>query len=261
MPPPTLPREIKLGAKGRDVRAYQRALRKAGFRPKGTKTTNEFDAQMDAEVRAFQQAKGLLVDGEIGENTFGQLLPHIDAWGKRLLAAVKKAVPSSIRQKVVASAFVGYQNRDSIRYTQTGQRMQGVRDGIRPPSSRSSRTARRSRPGATGLPAVPIRMVSTTTARAGPGRRSSTASNAAIPRPGDLVFYGPSHSLDQSRRRLRRERQRGQPRPGKRALPLSDRLQPRLEGRPPAGEELPGLTAAGGQWAAGTSGHTPNLTS
>ena len=179
MPAPTLPREIKLGAKGRDVRAYQRALRKAGFRPKGTKTTNEFDAQMDGEVRAFQQAKSLLVDGEIGENTFGQLLPFIDAWGKRLLAAVKKAVPSSIRQKVVASAFVGYNNRDSIRYTQTGQRMQGVREAHPPTqASRSSRTARRSRPGAIGRPAARIRTVSTTTARAGPGRKSSTASSA-----------------------------------------------------------------------------------
>jgi peptidoglycan hydrolase-like protein with peptidoglycan-binding domain len=108
MPTPALPREIKLGAKGRDVRAYQRALRKAGYRPKGTKTTNLFDAQMDAEVRAFQQAKGLLVDGEIGENTFGQLLRYVDAWGKRLLAAVKPARPSSIRKKIVASAFVGY---------------------------------------------------------------------------------------------------------------------------------------------------------
>ena len=194
MPPPALPREIKLGAKGRDVRAYQRALRKAGFRPKGTKTTNEFDAQMDEEVRAFQQAKGLLVDGEIGENTFGQLLPHIDAWGKRLLAAVKKAVPSSIRQKVVASAFVGYQNRDSIRYTQTGQRMQGVRDGIRPPKFPQFEDCSSFATWCYWAASGPDPNGLNYNGQGWTGTQIEHGVECATPRPGDLVFYGPSHS-------------------------------------------------------------------
>lgn len=195
MPAPALPREIKLGAKGRDVRAYQRALRKAGHRPKDAKTTNVFDQQMDAEIRVFQQAAGLLVDGEIGTNTFEQLLPYVDAWGKQLLKAVKPDVPSSIRQKVVASAFVGYKNRDSIRYTQTGQRMQGVRDHITPPRFPAYEDCSSFATWCYWAAGGPDPNGLNYNGQGYTGTQIAHGVECPSPRPGDLVFYGPSHSL------------------------------------------------------------------
>lgn len=194
MPPSTLPREIELGAKGRDVRAYQRALRKAGYRPKGAKTTNVFDEQMDAEVRAFQQAAGLLVDGEIGPNTFAQLLPYVDGWGQRLLAAVKPRVPSSIRQKIVASAYVGYENRDSIRYTQTGQRMQGVRDRMRPPRFPRYEDCSSFATWCYWAAGGPDPNGLNYNGQGYTGTQIGHGVECRNPRPGDLIFYGPSHS-------------------------------------------------------------------
>ena len=194
MPRPALPREIMLGAKGRDVRAYQRALRKAGYRPKGTKTTNVFDQQMDGEVRAFHKATGLLVDGEIGPNTFGKLLPYLDAWGKRLLAAVKPDVPSSIRQKVVASAFVGFNNRDSIRYTQSGQRMQGIREHIRPPRFPQFEDCSSFATWCYWAAGGPDPNGLNYNGQGYTGTQIAHGVECPNPRPGDLVFYGPSHS-------------------------------------------------------------------
>ena len=61
---PVLPRILRLGSRGRDVRALQRALREAGFRGEPpTAKPSTFDDATDAEVRAFQRAQGLLVDG------------------------------------------------------------------------------------------------------------------------------------------------------------------------------------------------------
>ena len=131
----TAPRILRVGSRGRDVRAVQRALRKAGARPTGSPINNVFDETMAAEVRTFQSTHGLDADGEAGDQTFTALEPFFDAYGRRLLAAVTRelASPTGIRQRIVAAADVGVRNRDAIHYTQDGRRMQGVREQRRLP--------------------------------------------------------------------------------------------------------------------------------
>lgn len=189
-----LPRQIELGSRGRDVKALKRALREAGYVPKGVKLTNTFDADTDAAVRSFQGAKRLEVDGQVGPNTFKALLPHYDRYSRWLVRQVKPDVPSSTRQKIVAAAYVGYRNRDAIHYTQDGRRMEGVRNRIRIPkfpryedcSSFATWCYWATRaPDPNGLGYNGSGYTGT---QIGQGKETST------PQPGDLVFYGTSHS-------------------------------------------------------------------
>jgi len=195
MPARVPPRELELGSKGRDVRALQRALRRAGFWPKGARVSNVFDEATDKAVRAFQKDRKLEIDGEVGEDTFGALLPHYDAWSRALVERVRKkmeklANPSGKRQRIVAAAFVGYTNRDRIGYTQDGRRMQGVRDGIRVPRFPAFEdcssfatwcywVAGAPDPNGRGYDGFGF-----TGTQIGPGKKVTD------PRPGDLVFYG-----------------------------------------------------------------------
>ncbi len=190
-----LPRLIELGSKGRDVRALKRALRRAGHWPQGVRITNVFDETTDEAVRAFQRASRLEIDGQVGENTFGALLPHYDAWSRVLVERVAKkmkrlANPSGKRQRIVAAAFVGYTNRDRIHYTQDGRRMQGVREQRRLPSFPEFEdcssfatwcywVAGAPDPNGRGYDGLGF-----TGTQIGPGKKVTE------PRPGDLVFYG-----------------------------------------------------------------------
>src|SRR5580765_2283941 len=75
-----LKREIELGIQGLDVKACKRAAARAGF-PKG-KLMGITDTYTDADVaniKLFQQAKGLDVDGVIGQHTLDALVPTMDA--------------------------------------------------------------------------------------------------------------------------------------------------------------------------------------
>jgi len=132
---PPLPRILRLGSVGRNVRALQRALRTAGVRPEPpTSKPSTFDAQTDSEVRTFHRAHHLLIDGEVGEDTYGALAPYYDARGRKLLGAVKDAQPDTTRRKIAAAAHRGYVNRDAVRYTQEAAKgMQGVTEQLRPP--------------------------------------------------------------------------------------------------------------------------------
>jgi hypothetical protein len=132
---PPLPRILRLGSKGRDVKALQRALREAGFRQgPATAKPSTFDEATDDEVRAFQGAHGLLVDGEVGPDTYGALTPHYDAVGVKLLGAVREASPDTLRRKIAAAARCGYDNREEVSYTQeAGTRMDGILQERRPP--------------------------------------------------------------------------------------------------------------------------------
>lgn len=195
MPDAKPPRLLELGSKGRDVRALKRALRRAGLLPKGARITNVFDLATDKAVREFQAAKRLEIDGQVGEDTFGALLPHYDAWSRVLVDRVAKkmeklANPTGKRQRIVAAAFLGYSNRDRIHYTQDARRMQGVRDGIRVPrfpefeDCSSFATwcywvAGAPDPNGRGYDGFGF-----TGTQVGPGNK------VAEPRPGDLVFYG-----------------------------------------------------------------------
>lgn len=190
-----VPRLLELGSKGRDVRALKRALRRAGHWPKGARVSNVFDEDTDKAVRAFQRATRLEIDGQVGDDTFGALLRHYDAYSKLLVDQVRKrmtklANPSGKRQRIVAAAFVGYTNRDRIHYTQDARRMQGVREGIRVPrfpefeDCSSFATwcywvAGAPDPNGRGYDGFGY-----TGTQIGPGKQVTE------PRPGDLVFYG-----------------------------------------------------------------------
>jgi len=145
---PTLPRWLRLGSTGRDVRALQRALRRAGFRARTVAIGNTFDAQTEAELMAFQAANQLEVDGVVGPETFRVLHPSFDARGRFILDEVRKELEQvrelneggfpegmSARQKIVAAAHAAFEQRATLRYTQDGRRMQGVKQQIRPPAT------------------------------------------------------------------------------------------------------------------------------
>jgi len=59
---------VRIGDKGKHVTAIQKALDKQGFWTYG-KFTDNFGTITDEAVRNFQKAKGLVVDGRVGEDT------------------------------------------------------------------------------------------------------------------------------------------------------------------------------------------------
>jgi Putative peptidoglycan binding domain/NlpC/P60 family len=132
---PPLPRILRLGSVGRDVRALQRALKEAGVRSDPpTAKPSTFDDETDDEVRTFQKRNHLLVDGEVGEDTYGALGRFYDAAGIKLLKSVKEASPDTLRRKIAKAAHTGYVNRDDVHYTQeAGTRMDGILKERRPP--------------------------------------------------------------------------------------------------------------------------------
>lgn len=130
---PSLPRILRLGSKGRDVRALQRALRAAKVRHEPPNESRRFDRETDAQVGEFQKAHGLLVDGEVGKNTYAALAEFYDERSIELLNAVDTTTPKTMRQNIVAAARLGYVNRDQIHYTQGSQRMEGVTEELHPP--------------------------------------------------------------------------------------------------------------------------------
>jgi hypothetical protein len=86
----TLVRLLRLGDSGKDVVAVRRMLSRAGVgfplqKKKNGRFDNHFDATVDAAVRRFQKQRGLIEDGVVGYMTFKALLPHVDAFGSKLL--------------------------------------------------------------------------------------------------------------------------------------------------------------------------------
>ena len=62
---------LSIGSSGASVRTLQAKLKSAGFNPGGV--DGDFGARTDRAVRAFQQAKGLEVDGKVGPITLRAL--------------------------------------------------------------------------------------------------------------------------------------------------------------------------------------------
>lgn len=69
---PTLTRILRWGNKGDDVKALQQALNNLGFINTGD-VDREFENNTEEAVKAFQLRTGLMVDGEVGPMTWGQL--------------------------------------------------------------------------------------------------------------------------------------------------------------------------------------------
>jgi peptidoglycan hydrolase-like protein with peptidoglycan-binding domain len=62
---------LHLGSRGPEVLRLQKALQAAGFSPHGL--DGRFGPETQAAVLAFQRARGLVVDGKAGPQTFGSL--------------------------------------------------------------------------------------------------------------------------------------------------------------------------------------------
>ncbi len=200
---PELPRWLRIGARGRDVLALRRALRRAGYGRLSGRAARVFDERLDAAVRAFQSANGLGVDGVVGPRTYAVLGPFYDARGRWLISQVPK-VPvqpgtgpggeAGVRRRIVLVAHLGVEKRAQIHYTQDNRRMVGVRHAIVPPrvpaweDCSSFATWCYWAAGAPDPNGLGYNGFGYT------GTQIQNGSETADPRPGDLCFYGPSRS-------------------------------------------------------------------
>ena len=199
---PPLPRWLSLGSRGRDVRALQRALRRAGHRPRALPLTNVFDADVDAELRAFQTARGLEVDGVLGPLAYAALGEFYDARGRWLVSQVPAVerepagVPpadASARQRIVQAARLGYERRDEIGYTQNPKkRMDGVRRQVRPPAVPRWEDCSSFATWCYFAAGAPDPNGSNYDGFGFTGTQIEHGAKTSDPRPGDLCFYGPS---------------------------------------------------------------------
>jgi hypothetical protein len=196
------PRLLKLGAKGRDVRAVQRALRKSGFRPKTDRTTDTFDQRMKDQVVAFQQARGLTpADGEVGRDTYAALKPSIDRFGRLLIQQAANAAQQAktTRKKIVAAAHLCFQNRALIHYTQNGippapRRMDGVRRMLRPPAFPEFEDCSSFSTWCYFAAGAPDPNGLSYNGEGWTGTQHPRGTETVALRPGDLVFYGPNRN-------------------------------------------------------------------
>lgn len=99
--------ELREGSKGPDVVRLQTLLARAGFSP-GT-IDGAFGPKTKAAVMAFQRARGLIVDGIVGPQTWGAL----EAGG-----GTGTGPSSGTRAKIIAEANWGLANAAAIHYEQ-----------------------------------------------------------------------------------------------------------------------------------------------
>jgi peptidoglycan hydrolase-like protein with peptidoglycan-binding domain len=127
-------RPLKFGMRGNDVVALKRALVHAKVR-KPQRATRLFGATLRRDVRKFQQRSGLHVDGVYGRSTHAKLAPHYDNYGVWLLLHTTKPPDprTAARQNVLVAAYLAYNNRYAIHYTQGPLRMMGVTQHLKLP--------------------------------------------------------------------------------------------------------------------------------
>lgn len=117
-----LPRKASEGMRGLDIRAYKRALKRAGVDPElGPKS--HFGPQMTRAVKHFQREHKLKQTGTIGKATYPELYCFIDLFGQSLLRAYrlrhrKPATPSGseTRQKMKTEMDWGIAHEPQIHY-------------------------------------------------------------------------------------------------------------------------------------------------
>jgi N-acetylmuramoyl-L-alanine amidase len=79
------PSLYRLGDQGPAVREIRSRLHRLGFIPEQSTGDESFDGSLDRAVRAFQQQRGLIVDGVVGRNTYRILDEARWQLGDRLL--------------------------------------------------------------------------------------------------------------------------------------------------------------------------------
>ena len=118
---------LKKGSSSNRVRACKFALGKAGFRNNVKWGTGKhYGGPMQANVRAFQKAKGLKVDGQIGSKTFAVLKPYFNKQAKKLWVA---ATTLTKYEKMADYGLRCLQNAAYIHYGISG-RMWCVRNRV-----------------------------------------------------------------------------------------------------------------------------------
>ena len=112
-------RTLKQGARGPDVVAVKRALRRAKVY-KITPATSQLGKIAVASIKKFQKANGLKADGIYGINTHRKLMRYFDQYGARLMSRAPEptTMSLSIRQRILAEALWGYNNQSRITYAQ-----------------------------------------------------------------------------------------------------------------------------------------------
>ena len=78
-------RNLTLGDRGREVSDVQKRLLTQGFALGREGVAGYYGPNTRLAVRAFQQRRGLLVDGEVGDNTWRELVETGYTLGDRLL--------------------------------------------------------------------------------------------------------------------------------------------------------------------------------
>jgi Putative peptidoglycan binding domain/NlpC/P60 family len=187
-----LPRPLHAGMQGRDVSAMQRALRAWNPRARPYGATGVFGGPTQTQLKQFQLSKRIQATGWYGPATHVALAPHYDRYGHLLMELAEAGLhpKKTVRQRIVEAAYLGYRNRSAIHYTQSGQRMQGVREQLKPPhfpvwEDCSSfvtwcyYAAGAPDPNGRGYDGLGYT-----------GTQFPRGAHVASPMPGDLVFYG-----------------------------------------------------------------------
>lgn len=130
-------RKLEKNARGRDVLAMQRALRKAKIRRIPPTGVHGFTSRRN--VARFQKTQGLAATGVYDLATHRALAPLFDLYGASLMTKAKAAQEkTSVARKrhalIVAAAILVYNERARIHYTQGPSRMMGVLRKLRPPA-------------------------------------------------------------------------------------------------------------------------------
>jgi hypothetical protein len=125
------PRDLRRGDSGVDVLALQRALAAVRLREWG-KFTRTDGAGTVAEVKKFQAAHHLKVDGVYGEATHRALASHYDSYGIFLLNEYQANNAVAMAQRAMLSAAqIAYNYRWTIHYTQGGLRWSMISQHVR----------------------------------------------------------------------------------------------------------------------------------
>ena len=185
-------RTLKKGARGPDVVAVKRALRRAKcYRIKPASA--QLGPKAVTAIKKFQKQHKLKADGVYGVRTHRALMRYFDNYGALLMsrAPEPQTFTTSIRQRILAEALWGYNNRYRIWYSQV-RPMRARNKGHRLPQTMDCSefaTLVYKRAGASDPNGMLFNGYGYTGTLGARGRFVALSQA----RPGDLVFYGRGH--------------------------------------------------------------------
>jgi peptidoglycan hydrolase-like protein with peptidoglycan-binding domain len=99
-----MPSTVHLGSTGDDVKRLQRVLARSMVISPFGPITGVFDAALDAAVRSYQSAEGLVVDGIVGPITWSHLPPYREA-SPRVQSGSTGPIVAWLQQVLAGSAI------------------------------------------------------------------------------------------------------------------------------------------------------------